>query len=128
MDGERSKTPDEAVEETVEEESGVLGAPEDVGEAGGVCWCWARWVRESMRGERNDAIRYSISLFNYLNLVDLTRTEMKSGKAGGKRNTSVSNSGQFVEPTSREWNGMSLYLSTFNCACVWNFLNFSSHF
>jgi|TARA_B110000091_G_scaffold189146_1_gene211459 hypothetical protein len=38
MDGERSKTPDEAVEveETVEEESGVLGAREEVGEAGGV--------------------------------------------------------------------------------------------
>ena len=53
MDGERSKTPDEAVEETVEEtveeESGVLGAPEDVGEAGGE-------ASEEMRGERNDAI------------------------------------------------------------------------
>jgi hypothetical protein len=36
MDGERSKRPDEAVEETVEEESGVLGAREEVGEAGGV--------------------------------------------------------------------------------------------
>jgi hypothetical protein len=32
MDGERSKRPDEAVEE----ESGVLGAREEVGEAGGV--------------------------------------------------------------------------------------------